>query len=241
MYYLKFEEKLVVKKIADEYCLLRKDEEKFELLKGSLSDSKIKIVEKLLEEVKYFYQNERSSKEKEAKCFCIGKTIVILEMDKKTVLEIISLRDFDLGLNQYKSISGESYREHMKQEIEVGLRLEKLVNEFLSLGKWDKIKKGEILKELDTILTDNKKLGKKTEMWKKLGLSNSDKSMLTKRYNLFKEFEKIEFSLDVEEYRRIVEEMIDGKLKKITNENNPIEEKEKMIMEEIEERKGRNK
>lgn len=231
MYYLKFEERLEVKKIAEKYCMSKKIYEKnFDLLKGSLDIEKRNIVEELLEKSKYYYENEINSKKKEAKCFCIGKVIIILEEDKREVLDIISLMDFDFGINEYKRITGELFRENMKQGMEVRERCDKLVNEFLKLGKWDKIKKGEILEEIDSVLTKNQSLGSKKNMWEKLGIIDSTKSLLCKRYNLFKEFENSELFSEEEGYRRAIEEMTDVNLKKITKEGTSTEEKEKMII-----------
>lgn len=231
MYYLKFEERLEVKKIAEKYCMSKKIYEKnFDLLKGSLDIEKRNIVEELLEKSKYYYEKERNAKKKEAKCFCIGKVIIILEEDKREVLDIISLMDFDFGINEYKRITGELFRENMKQGMEVRERCDKLVNEFLKLGKWDKIKKGEILEEIDSILTKNQSLGSKKNMWEKLGIIDSTKSLLCKRYNLFKEFENSELFSGEEGYRRVIEEMTDVNLKKITKEGTSTEEKEKMII-----------
>ncbi len=226
MYYLEFEERVEVKKIAEKYCRSKKIYEKFfYLLKGSLDIEKRNIVEELLEKSKYYYESERNSKKKEAKCFCIGKTIVILEADKEKVLDIISLVDFDSGINKYREIIGELFRENVKQGMEVRERCDKLVDEFLKLGKWDKIKKGEILEEIDSILTKNQNLGSKKNMWEKLGIIDSTKSMLCKRYKLFKEFEDSELFSGEEGYRRAIEEMKDLKLKEITKEGTSIEKK----------------
>ena len=242
MYYLKVEERLEIKKIAENYCVSQKIyEEKFDLLKGSLEIKQRKIVEDLLEKVKYNYENEKSSKEKEAKCFCIGKAIIILESDKRKVIDIISLVDFEFGIAEYKRNTGEFFRENMKQGMEIRERMDTLVNEFLNLSKWDKIKKGEILEEIDNILAENKNLGNKKDMWEKLKIIDSTKSMLCKRYRLFKELEKSEVFTGEKDYRKAIEEMIDVKLKEITKEGKTMEEKEEFILEEILNKGGERK
>ncbi len=83
---------------------------------------------------------------------------------------------------------------------------------------------------MDLILSQNKELGKKSDIWKELGISNSDKSMLCKRYNLFKEFQDNENFTGDKEWIEAIERMTDLNLKKITKEGLSMEDKENMIL-----------
>ena len=108
--FLEFEEKLEIKQVVKQRIFFEKkdkeeEEKKINLLNGSLTIEDRKIIEKLLKDVKYFYKGERSLKEKEASCFCIGKAIIVLEEDRKTFLNFISLEDFEYGINEYKRIT----------------------------------------------------------------------------------------------------------------------------------------
>lgn len=235
---LEFEEKLEIKQVVKQRIFFEKkdkeeEEKKINLLNGSLTIEDRKIIEKLLKDVKYFYKGERSLKEKEASCFCIGKAIIVLEEDRKTFLNFISLEDFEYGINEYKRITGELLNELMKQDFEIKENFDKLKSEFLKLGKWDKIEKGRVLEEIDGVLTEHKKLGKKEDVWESLGITSPQKSMLWKRYNLFNYFEEDETFLGEEYYRRAIEEMIDKDLKQITKEGVSDDEKKEMILKEI--------
>ncbi len=227
---LEFEEKLKIKHIIEKTIYFtEKDRKKFNLLKGSLESEKIKILEDLLEKEKYYY--EEGTKEKEAKCFCIGKALLVLERDERTIIEIISLEDFNFGIDEYRRITGEFFREHMKKALKIRENLEGLVNKFLTLGKLNRIEKGRILEKIDEILTDNKALGKKSDMWmNRLGISSSDKSMLCKRYNLFLEFKDNELFMEEKNYIKVIEDMTDAKLKEITKEELTLQEKEEILV-----------
>lgn len=235
MYCLDFEEKLIVKEFAERNCYLSKDEEKLDSLKGSLDIELKNFVEKLLRETTCHYLEEEKNIKvfKEVKSHCIGKAIVVLKNDGKTILEIISLKNYNFGIDDYKKFVKEMNQEYMEcfgKEEEEKKKLDILIDEFKNLGKWKKIEKGKILEEIDSILSQDKELGNKGHMWKKLGISNSDKSMFCKRYNLFKEFqENGNFSED-KEWIEVIDRMTDLKLKEITKEGLSVEEKENMIL-----------
>ncbi len=237
MVYLDFEEDLEIKKIAEKYCHLKEDKEKFNLLKGSLEIEKKNYVKELLKEKKYHYKEV--GKEKEARCFCIGKVIVILSEEKNTIKEVISLKPFDAGIEKYEKFVGGSYQVYMEQNIKEREKIDKLVDEFNSFGKGNKLEKGKIIEEIENILTENKELGKKTDIWKRMGISNSDKSILSKRYNLFLEFKDDELFADNKNYMRAIEDMVNDKVKDITKGNRTKGEKEEMILQEILEIEGR--
>lgn len=236
MNYLDFEKKLKIKEFIEKSYCLSKDEKIFNLLKGSLYIEEMNSVEELLKETTVYYLEQDKKKEvfKEAKSICIGKVIAILTSDEKEVLETISLKEFDSGVDNYKKIIEEmnqEYANHCKKEINKKDELDLLVEKFKSFGKGKKIEKGKILEEIEEILSENKELGKKTDMWKNLKISNSGKSMLCKRYNLFKEFQENEnFSEDKEMIKRAIENMTDLNLKKITKDDTTLEEKENMVL-----------
>lgn len=228
MDYLEFEEKLKIKLTLEKFFYSEDNKKNFNLLKGSIDINQKKIVEDLLKKTEYYY--EIGKKEYKALKFYIGKAIIILELNREDILEFISLEDFDSGIIEYRRIVGDDSQEYFKEIDKIKEKFTVLRNEFKSLGKWDKVEKGRILEEIDEILTQNKELGNKTDTWKILGISNSDKSMLCKRYKLFKEFENSEIFSGEEGYRRVIEEMKDLKLKEITKEGTSNEEKEKMII-----------
>ena len=229
MDYLELEEKLEIKKnIEKKIYLKEKDEKKINLLKGSLDINQKRKVEKLLQENKYTYTT--NGEEKEARSFCIGKVIVILCKDRNSIIKFISLENFDFGISEYIHITEGNNQEYIKENKKIREKLDTLINEFENLGKWDKVKKGKILEEIDDILTENKNLGKKTEMWEKLGISKSDKSMLCKRYNLFKEFQENANYFGDKDCMKVIEEMTDLNLKKVTKEGISMEEKESIIL-----------
>ena len=83
---------------------------------------------------------------------------------------------------------------------------------------------------MDAILSKDKELGTKAEMWKKLGISSSDKSMLCKRHSLFLEFQNNGLFDGDNSYMKIIEDMPDAKLKKITKEGLTLQEKEEILL-----------
>lgn len=236
MDYFGFEEKLVVKELVEKSNYLYSNEKKVGLLKGSLDIEQKKVVEKLLKERTCYYIEKEKNKKlfKEAKIYFIGKAIVVLKNDRKEIIEIISLKNFDSGINDLKNFIENTNQEYMecfeKEGGKEGDRLDELIDEFGNLGKFKKIDKGRVLEEIDHILTQNKELGKKIDMWKKLGISNSDKYMFCKRYNLFKEFQENESFAEDNEWRDVIERMTDLNLKKITKEGMSTEEKGNMIV-----------
>lgn len=235
MEYLDFEERLIIKEFAERICYLAKDEEKLDSLKGSLDIEKRNRIEETIKGSKYYYSDgEKNAKGfKEVKIYCIGKSIVILKDDRKTIIDIISLKNFDLGIENFKKILekiNQEYMENFGKEEEEKERLSILENEFKNLGKWERVEKGKILEEMDLILSQDKELGKKTDMWKKLGISNSDKSMFCKRYNLFKELQESETFSGDKDWIKALENMTDANLKKITKEGLLTEEKEEMML-----------
>lgn len=235
-----FEEKLEIKEAIEKYCYSKRNEDKFhtliglleidkvfDLLKGSLSIDKKNIVENLLRERMYYY--EVSGKEYKARCFYIGKAIIILAKDRNIILEFIPLNDFDYGINKYKNITEETEQKTIEYSVKIKEKLKELTDKFQNLGKWDKIEKGKILEEIDILFSENKELGKKTDMWEKLGILSSDKSMLCKRYKLFKEFQEYEASSEHKDHLKIIERMTDSNLKKITKGGLLMEEKVNML------------
>lgn len=229
MDFLEFEEKLEIKKIIETKIYSKeKDEKKINLLKGSIDIHQKKIVEDLLKKTKYYF--EIGNKKYEALKFCIGKAIIIFEKNSKNILEFISLKDFDFGISEYKNLVGNDSQEEFKEMNKIRERFEALINEFKNLGKLNKIEKGRILEEIDEILIQNKELGSKTNTWKYLGISNSDKSMLCKRYNLFREFQENENYLGDKNCIKVIKEMTDLNLKRITKEGMTMKEKEEMIV-----------
>lgn len=235
MDYLEFEEKLEMKKNLEKYFYSKKDEKGIDLLKGSLDIEQKRIVEDLLQTTEYYY-GESADK---ALKFYIGKTIAILEKDKKGVLMIILLENFEDGINEYAKIVEKFGQGHIMHIGKVREELDELIKKFRDLGKSDKIEKGKILEKIDGILSENKGLVNKTEMWKGLGISNSGKSMLCKRYNLFREFEENEKFSENQEVMKAIIFMTDFNLKEITKKDMSMEEKGK-IMESLINREKRN-
>ncbi len=226
---LEFEEKLKIKQFLEKKIYIaEKDREKINLLKGSLDFENKNTVEKLLNDEKYYYKSQ--GEEKEARSYCIGKAIVILNKDRNSMIEFISLRDFYKGIAKYKEFVGGKNQGYMEYSIEVKGKIDILVDEFNDLGKWHRIEKGRILKEMDAILSKDKELGTKAEMWKKLGISSSDKSMLCKRHSLFLEFQNNGLFDGDNSYMKIIEDMPDAKLKKITKEGLTLQEKEEILL-----------
>ena len=226
---LEFEEKLKIKQFLEKKIYIaEKDREKINLLKGSLDFENKNTVEKLLNDEKYYYKSQ--GEEKEARSYCIGKAIVVLTKDKNIIKEFISLKDFDSGIAKYKEFVGGKNQGYMEYSIEVKGKIDILVDEFNDLGKWHRIEKGRILKEMDAILSKDKELGTKAEMWKKLGISSSDKSMLCKRHSLFLEFQNNGLFDGDNSYMKIIEDMPDAKLKKITKEGLTLQEKEEILL-----------
>ena len=225
---LEFEEKLKIKLTLEKIFYSEDNKKKFNLLKGSIDINQKKIIEDLLKKTKYFY--EVNGKEYEALKYYIGKVIIILETNRRDILKFISLEDFDSGINEYRRIIGDGAQEYFEAIDKIREKLTELSNKFKNLGKLKKIERGRILEEIDKILTENKNLGNKTDTWKALGISNSDKSMLCKRYNLFKEFKKSKDYSGDEECIKAIEEMTDLNLKRITKEGMTMKEKEEMIV-----------
>ena len=90
MDYLEFDEKLKIKEFVEKKIYIKeKNREKINLLKGSLSIKNKEKVEKLLNDKKYYYESQ--GEEKEARSFCIGKAIVILNKERNIIKEFISL------------------------------------------------------------------------------------------------------------------------------------------------------
>lgn len=236
---LEFKQKLEIKKMIETKIHSKeKDEKKINLLKGSLEIEKKKEVENLLKEEIYTYKSDNGIKE--ARSFCIGKAIVVLGKDRDVIIKFISLENFNSGIREYMSFVGGDSRKN-SEENKIIVELDRLRHSFKNLGKGNKIKKGKILEEIDMILTENENIESKKNMWESLGIIDSTKSMLCKRYNLFKEFENSKTFLGEEGYRRAIENMTDLNLKRITKRGISIEEKEEMILEEMLNGKGEPK
>ena len=88
---------------------------------------------------------------------------------------------------------------------------------------------GKILEKIDEILSENKLLGNKATIWEELGISSSEKSMLCKRYNLFREFEEYENFSENQEVMKAIIFITDLNLKEITKKDMSMEEKSKII------------
>lgn len=231
MEYLEFEEKLQIKKSVEKKIYLdEKKKEKINLLKGSLDNEQKKAVEDLLKNVKYYYESDRKIKEAEAKCYYIGKAIVILTDDKRKILNFISLEDFDSGINEYKEITGELYRDQTEQNNEIREELNKLVVKFLNLGKGNRIEKGRLLTEMDNILSKNKHLSKVKDILERLNITGQDKYMFIKRYKLFLEFENSELFGEDKSYMETIDDMTNDELRDITKKHLTFEKKEEFLL-----------
>lgn len=238
MDYLEFDEKLKIKEFVEKKIYIKeKNREKINLLKGSLSIKNKEKVEKLLNDKKYYYESQ--GEEKEARSFCIGKAIVILNKERNIIKEFISLNNLNDGIDKYMELVNGKHQGHMEYNKEVKGKIDILAEEFNDLGKWNRIEKGRILKEIDAILSEDKMLGKKEEMWERLNIKSYDKSILCKRYNLFLEFKDDELFAENKNYMRAIENMINDKVKEITKENKTKEEKITFILQEISEIEGR--
>lgn len=228
MDFLEFEEKLEIKTTLEKVFYYEKNMKNLKLLKGSIDINKKIFVEDLLKKTKYYYDS--GNKDCEALKFYIGKAIIILEKNRKDILEFISLEDFDSGIEEYRRLVGDDEQEQLKKKNIIKENFATLIREFQKLGKFDRLEKGRILDELENILAQNRDLGNKTNTWEMLGISGPDKSMLSKRYTLFKEFqENKNFSGD-KDCIKVINEMTDINLKKITKKGISIEEKEEMIL-----------
>ncbi len=228
MDFLEFEEKLEIKTTLEKVFYYEENKKNFNLLKGSIDINKKIFVEDLLKKTKYYYDS--GNKDREALKFYIGKAIIILEKNRKDILEFISLEDFDSGIKEYRRLVGDDEQEQLKKRNIIKEKFDTLIREFQKLGKFDRIEKGRILDELEDVLAQNRDLGNKTNTWEILGISGTDKSMLSKRYTLFKEFqENKNFSGD-KDCIKVINEMTDINLKKITKKGISIEEKEEMIL-----------
>ncbi len=235
MKYIDIKDRIAIKALAEKWCKLYKEEEKNYSLKGALEIDQVEEVEKLLKEFPVFYSGIEAGKSEfeEAVSYCIGKAIVITTSDMKTIIQVISLKHFDDGLEDFKdsvSIMNKEYENTIVRGDEEKKRLDTLIVEFKNLGKSKKIEKGRVLEEIDSILTKNKELGSKGDMWKNLEISDSDKSMLCKRYKLFKEFQDNGSFSDDKEWVETIERMTDLNLKNIAKKDLSMEEKEKMIL-----------
>ncbi len=140
MNYLDYEEKLIVKEFVEKSYHSFKDKEKFNLLKGSLNIEQQNFVEELLDKTQCYYPDEEKNAKgfKEIKNYLIGKAIIILKNDGKAILEIISLKNFDSGIENFKSFvenMNKEYMENFGKEEEEKERLDILTNEFKKLGK----------------------------------------------------------------------------------------------------------
>ena len=235
MKYIDIKDRIAIKALAEKWCKLYKEEEKNYSLKGALEIDQVEEVEKLLKEFPVFYSGIEAGKSEfeEAVSYCIGKAIVITTSDIKNIIQVISLKNFDDGLEDFKdsvSIMNKEYENTIVRGDEEKKRLDTLIVEFKNLGKSKKIEKGRVLEEIDSILTKNKELGSKGDMWKNLEISDSDKSMLCKRYKLFKEFQDNGSFSDDKEWVETIERMTDLNLKNIAKKDLSMEEKEKMIL-----------
>ena len=235
MKYIDFKDKVAIKALAEKWCHFYKEKERFDSLKGALEIEQVAEVEKLLKDSHIFYsgiEHEKTEFE-EAVSYCIGKAIVVITSDIKSIIQVISLKNFDIGKEDFKKFQRSMNTEHENTIVrgeEEKKRLDTLIEEFKNLGKSKKIEKGKILEEIDSILSKNKELGSKGDMWKNLGISNSDKSMLCKRYKLFKEFQDNGSFSDDKEWVEAIEGMTDIYLKNIAKEGLSMEEKENMIL-----------
>lgn len=233
MDYLENEVKMSIKGMAEKYCYSINDNEKFDLLKGSFELSVMQKIKNKIEGTNLYYL-EKNGEFKEAKYYYIGKSIVIVDAEGKSIIEIISLLDHASGLKEFfefaENFNGK-YEENYGMEEEQKIRLDELVNEFMALKKNRKIEKGKILEEISNILVANKELGTRDAMWKALKINSDNKSKLCKRYNLFNEFKSNGMFSNEEECREIIENMTDEKLKEITREGLSFHEKEKKILE----------
>ncbi len=237
MNYLEYEMKMNIKVMAEKYCHLINDNEKFNLLKGSFELSVRQEIEKQLVGVTLYYPDkEKYDDFKEAKYYYIGKSIVVVDAEGKSIIEIISLLDYVSGLKEFFEFVAKfnkDYEESHVIEKEQKTRLEELVNEFKNSKKNKRIEKGRILEAITDILEKNRGLGTRKAMWQELGITDSIKSILSKRYKLFEEFKSNKMFSTEEECREIIENMPDGKLKKITNDDLQLGDKENMILDLI--------
>ena len=238
---LVYEKKVKIKVMAEEYCHKNEKEnkkennEKFNLLRGSFELSVREEIEKQLAGIKLYYSDkEKYDDFKEAKLYYIGKSLVVVDEEEKSVIEIISLLDYDSGLTgfyEFVEKFNKGYEENHVMEKEQEKRLDELANEFKNLKKNKRIEKGRILEEISDILEKNKGLGAKGVIWEELKITSSIQSNLCKRYKLFEEFKLNKMFSTEEECREIIENMPDIKLKEITYKDLKLEDREKMILD----------
>ena len=238
---LVYEKKVKIKVMAEEYWKKKKkghkkeNNEKFNLLRGSFELSVREEIEKQLAGIKLYYSDkEKYDDFKEAKLYYIGKSLVVVDEEEKSVIEIISLLDYDSGLTgfyEFVEKFNKGYEENHVMEKEQEKRLDELANEFKNLKKNKRIEKGRILEEISDILEKNKGLGVKGVIWEELKITSSIKSNLCKRYKLFEEFKLNKMFSTEEECREIIENMPDIKLKEITYKDLKLEDREKMILD----------
>ncbi len=244
MQHLEFEEKLAIKDLAEKFCYSSKYEEKYDSLKGSLTVEQKEFIENLLREKKYYYLDEEKNEKlfREAKAFSIGKSIVIMKNDLKIVFEVISLKNYDAGIEEYNKFvekKNQVYMENIGKEKENEEKLNEFIEQFKNTRKSEKIERGRILIEIDTILSPNKERGIKTNTWKRLGISSTEKSMLCKRYNLFKEFQANESFLENKNFSRDIDNLTDLELKEIGKESLSIDDKILKFWDFIEKKEGK--
>lgn len=237
MDYLDYEMKVNIKVMAEKYCNSIKNNEKFNLLRGSFELSVRGNIEKQLLGIKLFYLDKEKGEDfKEAKYYFIGKSVVVIDAEEKSIIEVISLLDHASNLKEFFEFVEKFNKEYIERyvlEKNQKIRLDDLVNEFKNLKKNRRIEKGRILEEISDMLEKNKGLGTKKVMWTELGITDSIKSIFCKRYRLFEEFKTNEMFSTEEECREIIENMPDGKLKETTKEGLSFQEKEKMILDLI--------
>lgn len=217
---IEYSKKMLVRKFVENECYHNGKKEEINLLKGSIKIDQLNEIEAIIKDKKH---------DKELEIICIGKLLVFLTDNGKKIFKMISVKDYDIGVQNLKECLGDMYKKHEKEN-ESQIRLKKLEDEFMNLKQTDKIEKGRILIEIESILAENKGFGKKKDMWEKLDISSSDKSMLCKRYYLFKNLENSEVFLGEKDLKLTIENMTDLKLKEVTKKGISKEECENLIL-----------
>ncbi len=244
MNHLEFEEKLAIKDLAEKFCYLYKNEKVFDSLKGSLSLERKKCIEELIGKKVYYYLDEVKNAKifKEARVYSVGKAIIITKDDSKSIIEVISLKDYEAGIEEYKKFAEEMNKEYMEnfgKEKENEEKFDEFIEQFKNTRKSEKVERGRILIEIDSILSENKERGIKTETWKKLGISPTEKSMLCKRYNLFKEFQGSSSFWNNTDFSKDIDNLTDLELKEITKESLAIDDRILKFWDFIEKKEGK--
>ena len=208
---IEYSKKMLVRKFVENECYHNGKKEEINLLKGSIKIDQLNEIEAIIKDKKH---------DKELEIICIGKLLVFLTDNGKKIFKMISVKDYDIGVQNLKECLGDMYKKHEKEN-ESHSVLRVFIRGF---------EKGRILIEIESILAENKGFGKKKDMWEKLDISSSDKSMLCKRYYLFKNLENSEVFLGEKDLKLTIENMTDLKLKEVTKKGISKEECENQIL-----------